>query len=316
MYTKILNYILIIILLTIISLIIIEEIKYKRFDRYDWSVITGFKNDIGPIHIIEGNLSNKNISIILSKNDNNSFSTGLESAHKEFPADSIHLKWFSYHDNKFYQLTRKISNSRILEFLKRNNLSNYYLKINFNKDAKVDLYIKKKAFNEEDSLLIETYKGDEFESNWLLGEDRASDVFMINSKTIMYPEINIKSQSKFKKLELHYEDNKIRSIDFINNKLDFDGFKLNKGQVYRFCFTVKSKNLKEDELLNIDVDYLNIDMAKILNQLSKERVDFSIQFNALDSIENIFIKDSLKKIQLKKFKVNYITLKDYDMNEN
>lgn len=313
MYIKFLNYILIIILLTIISAIIFEELNYNRLDRYYWEVHTNFSNDNGPINIIEGKVTNKKISVELSKNSLDPYYSGFKNTKKELPPDSIHLKWFSYPDNKFFQLNKKISESKILEFLKRNKNSDYNLEINFKKDGKVDLLL---FCNENDSFLIDSFKGENYETKWMFGEDKATDVYMMNLRTIIFPEINIKSQSKYNHLDLFYKDNNGIGIGINDNNFDFNNYDFDKGKVYKFEIFIKFNKLNNDELLKVKVEYSDIEMAEILRKLSKEKVYFSMHFNSLDSLENIFIRDSSKKIRLENFKVKYEIKYDYDSSGN
>lgn len=295
-------------------MVIIEEVIYDRIDRYNWSVSTDYDKDDGPIHVIVGYVTNKNIEIDLIKNSFSENCWGFTSPENELPVEAINLEWFSYPDNKFYKLNTNVSKSKISKFLKGKNITAYDLVINFTKKANVNLYIKWGRGVERDSLFIDCFKGKEYQSKWTLGEDRATDVYLMNSKAIMVPELVVKSKSEFKSLELEYDNSNFIRIGLVNNKFNFNDYNLKREKVNTFEIDVKSKKINDYQKLNISINYSKIEMSKILKQVSKEKVYFSMHFNQLDSIENIFIKDTLKTIQLKNYKVNYEIQDDYKKN--
>lgn len=314
MQIKILNYILLLILFSLLSMVTIEEVIYNRIKRYDWTVSTEYDKANGPIHIINGKVTNKNIEIDLIQDAFSENHSGFTRPENELPVESIKLEWFSYPDNKFYKLNANVSNSKISEFLKGKNITTYDLVINFTKKAEVILYIKCENGVERDSLFVDRFRGKEYHSKWTLGENRITDVFLMNSKVLMIPELAVKSKSEFKTLELGYENNNSIGIGLLNNKFNFNNYNLKREKVNTFEIEVISKKMNEFQKLKISINYSKTEMSKILQQLSKEKVYFSMHFNQLDSIENIFIKDTLKTIQLKDYKVNYDIQEDYEKN--
>jgi hypothetical protein len=119
------NKMLLLILVALCIGIGFEELKYNRFERYDWRLaVTAEKGQV--VEVCSGYFSNNHHriekeGIIYGKEEKNSHLSGsISDSHvtNTFYPDSCSIQWFSYTENKFYEANIPLSKELIKRITK------------------------------------------------------------------------------------------------------------------------------------------------------------------------------------------------------
>lgn len=319
MKQKILNYILIVVLLGILTAITIDYLRYDGAHRYLWSAYMRIDQGNQPITFVEGYLTGRGNSLRFPNGEDDKklifdSTYGEPGMDKELPPDSIRVKWFSYADDCFYQIHKAVSKQKILDYVRKNNFQSYELILYFRKKGEVRVFVKE-DFNSKDSLLVDSYKPEKYNTIWDFGTDRNSAVYLATRKVVTNPEIYIASNSTFKELSTSDLTQQGVHFDSISGRFPITNSRYVKRGFTYFNLELENKKIyHQDSILRINIDYSKPELARILKMLPEETVYVTIHLNAKDSVESVYYRDSKHRVPLHKFKVTYT--KDYNYHRS
>ena len=313
------------ILLTLLSLILLigvfaKENGYKKNERFDFSSNVILSDSLTGLWLYQSNIiSNAEELDIVNRenwrkifiNGNSSYEyTYSDSEENTIIPDSISFSWFSYSEEKFYNLKDNIPNKRIIEWLKRNELEKIEFNFVFNSDGKVEIYLND-YFNKSKRIYIKkTYKANVIKNQpWNDRTNREEDVALINYNKFIPFYIHIKNQNKLRyiKLESELKLKTLRnyfSVPNRNGKMNNHSGK-EKGFPESVRIEIKDSINDKSKSFFIDFDIEKSAIKKIIKQFPKSEFEFHIKMNDLDSIQEIYIKDSKQIIPLRRPRINY-----------
>ena len=301
----ILNCFLSLILVFLVFSIVKEEIAYKRYERYDWTSDVEVADSTNTIRIMEGFLKNKNFEhdIINSSNSDKVLYTGLyqitDSHKNEILPDSLKMTWFSYQDDAFYQINDALPYDKIIEILNSYVTNDLQFEIVINNKGKIDLYLGNNYKNKQ--IFITTFKAKEINQKWTFNKNKVQDVFLMNSKSVFNPYLEITSNSKFKSCRAYFFDQYQSSFDSISNGKLYH-FSTRKSRPFKSISFELSNDKFENGNLYFSLDFSEAELYDCLTKMSHLPKKLEVKLDEKDSVSSVFLSDSEKRFQLKELK--------------
>lgn len=301
----ILNSFLSLILLFLLFSIAKEEIEYKRYERFEWTSDVDVTDSTNTIRVIEGFLKNKNLNhdIINYDNRDKIIYSGLyqitDSHKNELLPDSLKIKWFSYKDDAFYQINEALPYDKIIEILNSYVTNELQFEIVFNNKGKIDLYLGNGYKNKQ--IFITTFKAKKINQKWTFNKNKVQDVFLMNSKAVFNPYIEITSNSKFKSCRTYFFDQYQSSFDSISNEKLYH-FSTRKPRPFKSISFELSNDKFENGNLYFSLDFSEDELFNCLTKMSDLPKKLEVKLDEKDSVRSVFLSDSEKRFQLKELK--------------
>lgn len=305
MKLKIINSILSSLLILLIFAIVIEEINYKRYERYDWTSDVDVADSTNTIRVVEGFLINKNLEHDIINHDNGDkiLYSGLyqitDSHKNELLPDSLKIKWFSYKDDAFYQINDALPYDKIIDILNSYITNDLQFEIVINNKGKIDLYLGNSYKNKQ--IFIATFKAKEINQKWTFNKNKVQDVFLMNSKAIFNPYLEINSNSKFKSCRAYFFDQYQSSFDSISNG-NLYHFSTRKSRPFKSISFELSNNKFENGNLYFSLDFSEVELYDCLTKMSPLPKKLVVKLDEKDSVRSVYLSDSEKRFQLKELK--------------
>lgn len=278
MVNKIWNSILSIIFTLLILGIFYNEYSYKRSSRFDYYLYINQKEEIS-VRMLENEFYvNDTDSLDIPDREE------PRSVYKQLAPSKLHLIWFSYNDDKFYEFNGELPYEEIRKELSKDKSNN--IEIKFQERNKFQLNVNYKNIKE--------FTASEVSKPWFdKHTDRETAVFFTNDDRIFTPVITINSSSRLVKAEL-YNSSKNHRIGY------FESFESDSLYDKKLIFD-------DDVLKTKSVDYIKLELENLTNHDDKLLLNISLDSKALFDI--------LKKHPSKKFDLN-ITLNEKDEVES
>nr|WP_314491402.1 hypothetical protein [uncultured Chryseobacterium sp.] len=306
MLNKIWNSILVFLVMIIIAGIIYNEFSYRRFSRFDYRINVTNEADVFT-KTIENEFFTDDETIDVPDPENTwSFER------KHIPTQ-IHLVWFCFNDDSFYEFKGNIDDEKIKEYIEKENDISVYFALNGILSLKVG------------NNTIQQFKGIKISRSWFdknIGRDKI--VFFARQQKKITPYLNLESDSKFSEMS-----SEPVTFYYLSKRPDDYADSLSNGKLLRENIPAEI-NLME----HINLKLLKTNNAKkgTVESFRKLSMELKIGFdtdqlyevlksnpgNKYDLIINLDRNDSLKSVYLsdknEKFKLNVST--DYNLKSS
>lgn len=290
--------------IALIATIFYDETSYNRFSRFGYALHIDQEDEIS-IKMLENEFYTSD----------NSFNIPTYEVYwrfeKQFAPNKLHLLWFNYNDNKFYEFNGDLPYEKIQ---KEFNVDNS-VKIKFGKMNTFQLIVNDKT--------IQQFKASEVSKPWFDEyTEREVAVFYANNEITFSPVLNIKSNSRLVKAGFDNTSKNYRrgyresfqSDSIYNRRFIYDDHILTTKAADYITLELENSNYKHkvgEELYNDNLVYkIEIDSKDLYNILkSNPSKNFDLNIN-LDE------KDSVKSVNLsnQKYNFNLIIKTDYSWN--
>ena len=167
MREKIINIVLACILGVLIAGIIVKEVQYRRAERCDWTfAVKAGKNQIIQCCYYTGWYGMRNnddvIGRVLCDTDETLNGSNCSKENSLIP-DTFYCKWFSYNENKFYEINVALDRSKIKHFLKSSQYNRFlYLTAEFKEKGNVTIWL----LSAVDTIELLSTRGQEVQEDW------------------------------------------------------------------------------------------------------------------------------------------------------
>ncbi|MCX8532285.1 DUF2931 family protein [Chryseobacterium luquanense] len=305
MVNKIWNSILMILALGLIVGIVYNEISYDRFSKYDYYLHSTQDDDV-VVGILENQFNIKDNVVSLSKGQNSYL------IEKKSVPEKLHLLWFNYIDDKFYEFNGNLPYEIIRQKMKDYN----------------DISIKIGKKNSFQFIVNEDYilnlKAKEVSKPWFNENyDREQIVFFARDKKKIIPYLNLESDSEFSEFSSY----PVTFYNFSHLSNDYANLLVNGRLFYKYEPLEKSLNryepLETSLIEQIDLSLIKKNKAKkgseeyfnktilklrinfdpdqlyeILKSNPIDKFDLKIIVDKNDSLKSIYFMDQNKMIKL------------------
>lgn len=305
MATKIWNIILLILIGRLIIGIFLNEIAYKRFDRSDYYIYVDNEEGINTV-LLENMFITKDDTINIPNREKHL------SVNEALLPKKLHLLWFSFEDNKFYEFNGEVDD----DLIRKNIEKSENLGLTFGKHGAFAVKANYKV--------TQKLRGTAVLKPWFdKGVNRDVAVFFAQNKIKITPYLSIKSGSEFSGIEFspvtyHYLSNSSYSADtLINRAFLYENRPLTIRPFDEIDLKV-TKNAgmkpKSEEYFFAPVLKMNIDLDpdqlyEILKNKSTDQFELHINLDKNDSLKSIYLFN-----QKEKFKLN--TEIQYELESN
>ena len=294
MAIKIWNIILLILIGGLIIGIFLNETAYKRFDRSDYYIYVENEEDINTV-LLENMFINKDDTINIPNGEKHL------SVNEKLLPKKLHLLWFCFEDNKFYEFNGEIDNDLIRKNIE--NSENFGL-----------TFGKHGAFTVKANYKVtQKLRGTAVLKPWFNKDvNRDVAVFFAQNKVKITPYLTIKSGSEFSGIEFspvtyHYLSNSSYSADTLINRTFF--YK-NRPLIIRPFDEIDLKVTKNAGMKPKSEEYffapvlrmkIHLDpyhLYEILKNKSTDHFDLHIDLDKNDSLKSIYLSNKKENFKL------------------
>ncbi|WP_426474451.1 hypothetical protein [Chryseobacterium balustinum] len=295
MVNKIWNSILMILTLGLIVGIVYNETSYGRFSRFDYYLNVNYNNDVN-VWMVENEFYTKDKSISIPKGENN------YSFKKEFVPEKMHLVWFNFVDDKFYEFKGDLPYELIREKITTEN----EISLKLGKHDTFQLIVN--------GEILQSFIAKEVSKQWFNENiSREKMVFFSRDKIKIKSYLNLESDSEFSKISFSpvtFYNPSYRSSDYadslVNGRFFYENKPLETNLIEQINLSLIKKNyaikgsadyLKKTTLkLKIDFDFEQL--YEIFKSNPKNKFDLNIIVDKNDSLKSIYFIDQNKMIKL------------------
>ena len=295
MASKIWNIILLILIGGLIIGIFLNEISYNRFSRSDYYIYFQNKEGVNS-KLLENRFITKDDTIDVPDRENH------WSVDEKLLPEKLHLLWFSFEDDTFYEFNGEIDYNLIRKRMKKDGS----IGVEFGKHGTFTLKV-----NDE---VAQNLKGTEVLKPWFDKDvNRDAVVFFARNKVEITPYLNLESGSEFSdvtfspvtfyylsnpsdfadtlvngKLLRENQPAKTRPFDKINLKITKNAGMKPKSEEYFFAPVLKVK-------IDLDANQL----YGILRNNPINQFDLKINLDKNDSLKSVYLSNQKENFKLK-----------------
>lgn len=294
MAIKIWNIILLILIGGLIIGIFLNETAYKRFDRSDYYIYVENEEDINTI-LLENMFINKDDTINIPNGENHL------SVNEKLLPKKLHLLWFCFEDNKFYEFSGEIDDDLVRKNIE--NSENFGLTF-----GKHGVFAVKTNYKVTQKL-----RGTAVLKPWFNKDvNRDVAVFFAQNKIKITPYLTIKSGSEFSGIEFspvtyNYLSNSSYSADTLINRTflyenrpltirPFD--KIDLKVTKNAGMKPKSEEFFFAPVLRMKIDLDPDQLYEILKNKSTDQFDLYIDLDKNDSLKSIYLSNKKENFKL------------------
>jgi hypothetical protein len=317
---KILNSLLLLLFFILVVGIFCKEKKYKKNERFDFQSQIILSDSLSGLWLYDCMLisDSKNIEAVNRENWRKIILSGMTSfkdistyteKNTVFP-DSISFNWFSFTEETFYQLDVNLPQVKIIKWLNENKLK--YVKVNFifQTNGFVNLIIED-YFDKSRSKNFPLTKKAKIVKDYPWNEitNREEDIILINYNSFTPCFIHVKKKQLLKHIELeaNLKLNMLRnyfSNPDENGKMNINS-KIDSGIPESVQIEIKDSINDKTKSFFISFDIPRNEICTILQNNPKSEFELHIRMNELDSIQEIYLKNSKQKFILNDLKIKY-----------
>jgi len=294
MVNKIWNSILMILTLGLIVGIVYNEISYGRFSRFDYYLNVNY-DDVN-VWMVENEFYTKDKSISIPKGENH------YSFKKEFVLEKMHLVWFNFVDDKFYEFKGDLPYELIREEMTTEN----EISLKLGKHNTFQLIGNGK--------ILQNFIAKEVSKHWFNENiSREKMVFFARDKIKIKSYLNLESDSEFSEISFSpvtFYNSSHGSSDYADSLVNGRFFYENKPLETNLIEQINLSLIKKNYAIKGSVDYLKKTTLKLkidfdFEQLyeifrlnPKNKFDLNIIVDKNDSLKSIYFIDQNKMIKL------------------
>lgn len=295
MVNKIWNSILMILTLGLIVGIVYNETSYGHFSRFDYYLHVNYNDDVN-VWMVENEFYTKDKSISIPKRENH------YSFKKEFIPEKMHLVWFNFVDDKFYEFKGDLPYELIREKMTTGN----EISLKLGKHNTFQLIVNEK--------FLKNFIAKEVSKHWFDENiSREKMVFFARDKKKIIPYLNLESDSEFSEFSSypvtfysfsHYSNDYADSL--VNGRLFYENEPLETNLIEQINLSLIKKNYAikgsadyfKKTTLKLKINFDFEQLYEIFRSNPKNKFDLNIIFDKNDSLKSIYFIDQDKMINL------------------